>query len=172
MRQSSLRPHDIAVALELALRPEEGFVRLAEAVGVSLSEAHGAVSRLTRAQLLSPESRRVMPAALVEFLAYGVRHAFPATIGAETRGVATAASAPPLSEEFPNAVTYVWPSADGVTRGQALTPLYPKAPQVLPSRPDLYALLALVDAIRVGQARERKRAKELLQEHLQSKEPA
>ena len=166
MRQQLLRPHDVAVALELALRPGEAFVPLAQAVGLSQREAHGAVTRLTQARLLSTEGRRVLPAALLEFAVAGVPHAFPATIGPETRGVPTAAAAAPLAQEFPNAARYVWPTADGPDRGQGLAPLYPKAPMASQRRPDLHALLALVDAIRIGQARERKRARELLHERL------
>ena len=166
MRQISLRPHDVAVALELALRPEENFVPLAEAVGLSVSEAHGAVKRLTQARLLSQSSRRVMSSGLLDFIVSGIPHSFPATIGAETRGVPTAASGPVLAREFPSAVRYVWPSAGGKGRGQSLTPLYPKATFIPVRHEDLYGLLTLVDAVRVGQARERKRAKEIFQEQL------
>ncbi|MDZ4863811.1 MAG: hypothetical protein SGJ01_10295 [Gemmatimonadota bacterium] len=166
MRQVVLRPHDVAVALELALRPEEGFVPLADAVGVSLSEAHGAVKRLTQAGLLSQERRRVVPSALLDFIASGIPRAFPASVGAETRGVPTATSGPSLAMEFPKAQRYVWPSSEGHARGQSLTPLYPKATKVGVRRDDLYTLLTLVDAVRVGQARERERARELIGERL------
>ena len=78
MRQVSLRPHDVAVALELALRPGESFTPLAEAVGLSLSEAHAAVGRLTHASLLRQAERRIVPSALLDFLVTGAPHAFPA----------------------------------------------------------------------------------------------
>lgn len=166
MRQIVLRPHDVAVALELALRPEEGFVTLADAVGVSVSEAHGAVKRLTQAGLLSREGRRAMRSALLDFVGSGVPRVFPVTIGAETRGIPTATSSPALAAEFPQAPRYVWPSADGRARGQSVIPLYPRATGVEARRTDLYALLTLVDAVRIGQARERKRARELIGEYL------
>ncbi len=166
MGQIVLRPQDIAVALELALEPGEGFAALAEAVGLSMSEAHGSVKRLTQARLLSREARRIAPSALLNFIGSGVPHAFPAIVGAEARGIPTAAAGPPLAKEFPSAVQYVWPSAEGKVRGQSLTPLYPKAVGIALRRPGLYELLTLVDALRVGQARERRRATQLLQEHL------
>jgi len=166
MRQVTLRPHDIAVALELALRPGEPFTPLAKAVGLSLSEAHAAVGRLTRASLLRQDERRVAPSALLDFLVTGAPHAFPAMLGPETRGVLTAAAAPPLASEFPNAERHVWPSAAGTARGPSLTPLYPKAVHLAGAQPDLYALVTLVDALRVGRARERTRAAELLAQHL------
>lgn len=166
MKQVSLRPHDVAIALELAMHPGEGFVPLARAVDLSLSEAHGAVERLVTAKLLSHEERRIRGTALLDFLVSGVPHAFPAVIGPETRGVPTAATAEPLTREFPNAVRYVWPAAQGRERGQALTPLYPKAVQAAGRQPALHALLALVDAVRAGSARERNRAVEMLRERL------
>jgi len=50
---------------------------------------------------------------------------------------------------------YVWPYAKGNLRGQSVTPLYPQAPGAASQDPDLHALLALVDALRIGQKRER-----------------
>lgn len=47
-------------------------------------------------------------------------------------------------------------------RGTSLTPLYPGAPELVHSAPELYRALALVDALRIGRARERSRAAELL----------
>ena len=145
MRQIVLRPHDVAVALELALRPETGFVPLAEVVGISVSEAHGAVKRLTLAGLLSLEGRRVISSALLDFIGSGIPRAFPATLGAETRGVPTATSSPQLAAEFPKGPRYVWPSADGRARGQSIVPLYPGATGVGSRHRDLYLLLTFVD---------------------------
>jgi hypothetical protein len=60
--------------------------------------------------------------------------------------------------------------SDGTTslrlRGQSLVPLYPAAPRLAGRVPDLYDLLTLVDAIRVGRARERSRAAALLRAKL------
>lgn len=166
LKQASLRPGDVAVALELALRPAEGLVPLAKAVGISLGEAHNAVRRLRSARLLRPDDRQVVKHALLDFLMSGVPYAFPAMLGAESRGVATAWSAPPLAEEFSGADAIVWPSAEGRLRGQSLTPLYPGAPSLARSRPDVYQLLALVDALRIGRARERARAAIVLRDRL------
>jgi hypothetical protein len=165
-RQIALRPHDVAVALELALRPREGYERLAQAVGVSVSQAHAAVRRLTLARLLAPDERRVVLPTLLDFLIAGVPHAFPAELGPEARGVPTAHSAPPLAAEISSDNTVVWPSADGTARGQSLIPLYPKAAKLSTTNPPLYELLTLVDALRIGRARERKRASELLRKRL------
>lgn len=155
LKQPSLRPGDVAVALELALRPGQALVPIAQAVGISLGETHNAVRRLRAARLLRPDDRHVMLHALIDFLTSGVPYAFPGTLGAETRGVPTAWAAPPLAEEFGGADPVVWPSTAGRVRGQSLTPLYPGATALPKSRPDLYELLALVDAVRIGRARER-----------------
>ena len=51
--------------------------------------------------------------------------------------------------------TYVWPDDSGDTTGTSLEPLHPSAPRAARSSPELHELLALVDALRVGRARER-----------------
>lgn len=154
-RQPSLRPGDVAVALALALRPAQAFVPLAEGVGISLGEAHNAVRRLRAARLLRPDERRPAARALLDFVVSGVPYVFPGVLGPDARGVPTAWSAPPLAEAFRGADAVVWPSGAGTMRGQSLTPLYPGAPALARARPDLYELLALVDALRIGRARER-----------------
>ena len=50
----------------------------------------------------------------------------------------------------------MWPWPEGDTRGIGLEPLYKKVPQAALRDPGLYELLALVDAIRDGRARDRK----------------
>jgi hypothetical protein len=44
----------------------------------------------------------------------------------------------------------------GVVRGQAIAPLYRSVPQAASNDPKLYALLSLIDAIRVGRVREQR----------------
>jgi len=74
-------------------------------------------------------------------------------------------AAPPLKDAIASGdeLPPVWPWRDGDTRGIALQPLYKTAPVAALQDPFLYELLALVDAIRDGRARERKIAeKELI----------
>jgi hypothetical protein len=49
----------------------------------------------------------------------------------------------------------VWPDARGTVKGQRIEPLFKSVCAAVAQDPRLYALLALVDAIRIGQARER-----------------
>ncbi len=150
------------MALALSLEEDQPYPRLAEKVGLSLGETHNAVRRLTQAGLLSLTGRRPVRSSLLDFLRSGVPYAFPAQMGAETRGVATARSAEPLSREFTSGPSLVWPSSAGSVRGQSIVPLYPGALKLPERNPELYRLLTLVDGIRAGQARERKRAAEIL----------
>jgi hypothetical protein len=68
---------------------------------------------------------------------HGVRYAYPLQRGAMTRGVPTAYAAPPLSEHIvmsaADAVP-VWPDPEGQVRGEAWSPLYPKAAEELTRR--------------------------------------
>jgi len=109
---------------------------------------------------------------LLEFLTSGVPYAFPAEPGAESRGVPTAFAGPPLAGDLPEASPLVWPAIDGDRRGATIEPLYAAAPATAEGNPALYDLLTLVDAVRVGRARERQRARVLLEERLMATESA
>jgi hypothetical protein len=60
----------------------------------------------------------------------------------------------------------VWPDPEGEVRGEELRPLYRSVPEAARRDPALYELLALVDAIRAGRARERTIAIEELKRRL------
>jgi hypothetical protein len=60
----------------------------------------------------------------------------------------------------------VWPFEQGSKRGYAFLPLHKKAPQAALKDPELYQLLALVDALRDGSARERELARRELSARL------
>ena len=162
----TLKPHDVAVALQLAIAPGMPYRVLAESLTLSLGETHNAVKRLLLARLLRANDRAINTGALLEFLGAGVPYAFPTSPGPETRGIPTAHSAPPLSKEVSGADAVVWPSSDGRVRGASVEPLYPGATNTPTTNPKLYELLVLVDAIRIGRARERQRAKALLAKRL------
>jgi hypothetical protein len=161
-----LRPNDVAVALQLVLTPDAQFRALAASLHLSPGEVHKAVQRLTFARLVRPGSRVVNRMALERFLVAGVPYAFPANPGEEVRGVPTAHAGPDLAAEFGEMDPAVWPSAKGTRRGAALEPLYPGAPELADENRALYALLTLVDVLRIGRARERQRARQILHERL------
>lgn len=170
-----LKPLDLLVALELTRgeSPALSYAQIAEAVGLSASEANAAARRAVQAGLLAPTVRRAdkpqpKVGALLEFLEHGVRHAFFAAPGRMVRGVPTAHSAPPLNSQLAagDEPPLVWPHAEGSVLGRAIEPLHPSAPRSATHNPRLYELLALVDALRVGDARERKLAMRELEQRL------
>jgi hypothetical protein len=166
LRQPTLRPGDIPVALHLVTHPGQGYEELAAAFGTSTSSAHRAVGRLEAAGLVLPSERGANREALAEFLVHGVRYAFPPVRGPETRGMPTAWSAPALAGALPRGPAVVWPTERGTARGEALAPLSGKVPEAARGDAWLYEVLALVDAIRIGQARDRKLAAERLRQRL------
>lgn len=111
-----LKPQDVLVLLKMVAIGERtwSYAGLAAELGMSASEVHGAVKRITGAQLYFAETAAVFHGNVVEFLISGVRYVFPGEWGSETVGMPTAYAAPPLNE-----------------------------------------LLSLVDALRIGKARER-----------------
>lgn len=168
------KPQDILVALKICLSGlERTFAVLAQELGMSASEVHASCSRLIEARLLDPDTRTIRRAALLEFLRFGVPYAFPAQLGGVTRGIPTAWACPVMAGKTVGNedMVPVWPDPDGTHRGAAVDPLYRSVPAAARNDPALYDLLALVDALRIGRARERKLAEDELKLRL-SHEPA
>ena len=171
-RQLVLKPQDFYLLLALAACREQGtsYPELAAFAGVSMSEVHGALKRVEAARLLVFEERRprILTPAFKEFLFHGAKYAFPPVRGALVAGVPTAYAALPLSAHIaPSAdPPPVWPAIEGSVRGMALIPLYPSAPLAALRSPALYENLALFDALRTGNARERALAERLFEERL------
>lgn len=165
-----LKPQDIVVLLKLVGPVRDWSYRsLAHDLFMSIGEIHNAVDRATRAQLFDAEQKRPRVQALEEFLVHGIKYAFPAERGSLTRGLPTAYAAPPLNKIISAAESEqppVWPDPEGSVRGYKLEPLYRSVPKAARSDKKLYELLALVDAIRDGRARERNLAVEHLRERL------
>lgn len=170
----TLKPQDVVVALKLCsyagLRPAMSI--MANDLGLSPSEVHGAIKRLQRSRLLQGSEMKDKPniSALEEFLLHGMKYAFPAEHGEATRGVPTSYAAEPLRSEISpsNDLPPVWPWPDGDTRGVGLEPLYKRAPMAALRDPVLYEFLALADALRDGRARERKLAERDLVKRLRA----
>jgi hypothetical protein len=170
----NLKPQDIVVALKLSGYPNARppISIMAGDLGLSPSEVHGAIQRLRSSRLLHGEALKDKPniSALEEFLVHGLKYAFPAEHGEVTRGVPTSYAAEPLKSEIAASsdLPPVWQWHEGDTRGIGLEPLYKSVPYAALRDPALYQLLALVDAIRDGRARERNLAERDLVERLRS----
>lgn len=161
----SLKPQDVCVALQYVLKPKTNFRDLARDVGISVGFAHNANKRLQTARLLMPDGP-VNKKALLEFLIYGVPYSFPPVINQEIRGIPTAHSGPVLREHFDSVEQVVWPSIKGHSRGLSLKPLCDGATSMPETNPRLYEWLTVVDALRIGRARERQMARDYLEREL------
>jgi DNA-binding Lrp family transcriptional regulator len=165
------KPQDVVVALKLSLKSANAsYAELGKALGMSASEVHAAVRRLVDARLMEPETKTVRREALRNFLIHGVPYAFPAQLKEVTRGMPTAWGAPVMTQEPGTAekLPPVWPDPDGPIQGSALKPLYSSVPTAARHDAALYDLLALVDALRVGRARDRNLAEKQITQRLNS----
>jgi DNA-binding Lrp family transcriptional regulator len=166
-----LRPQDVVAALQLAASGQAlSYAALAQALEMSPSQTHSAVARAVRAGLVERDTRQVNRRALLEFLVHGVKYVFPAVRGRATRGIPTAHAAPPLAKQIAAAgeLPPVWPDPHGPVRGETFMPLHRSAVAAAKRDPKMYELLALVDALRDGRARERRRAQTELEKRLAS----
>ena len=146
---------------------------LAQETGISKSQVSLSLQRCKYVGLVRRDRRLGIPRtntrALFNFIVHGLRYVFPARPGEITRGIATSFGAPVLEGKLISAgeLLMVWPDARGNTRGQAIKPLFKSVPHAVRRDPTLYAMLALVDAIRIGQPRESLLAAKMLAEQLE-----
>ena len=179
-----LKPQDVGVVLKLAVTPFGEFTSpmAATELGMSKSEVNNAIlrsiaSRLLTRELLPPDGVRkvgrpkrrllVNRRGLEEFVIHGLKYVFVPVRGPLVRGVPTAHGTAPLDTLIlSQEAVPVWPYARGQARGESFSPLFPSAPFAALRDPSYHALLALVDAIRGGRARERTLASELFVDRL------
>jgi len=169
-----LKSQDILFLLKLvSIKGNDwSFNRVAIDLGMSPSEVHAASKRVIKAKLASKKEGQIKPIIrnLVEFLIFGIQYVFVPERSGLNRGMPTAHAAEPLISHFVsnNEPPPVWPDTEGEVRGESFSPLYKSAPYAAKNDTGLYQLLALVDAIRGGQAREREIAKKELKIRLEN----
>ncbi len=145
---------------------------LEESTGISKSEVSGALRRCIQVGLAKAERGTGYPRAntraLLGFILHGIKYVFPAQPGALVRGIPTAHAAPVLAGRLLSAgeQASVWEDAQGSVLGQRIEPLYKSVSRAVRCDAQLYAMLALVDAIRLGQERESALAGKLLEQYL------
>lgn len=158
----ALLPQDVLVLVKLVSRggPRPPIAKMAESLRLSSSQVHASLKRLERSRLVTAVGHEPVLHAAHEFLVHGVKYTFPAVRGEATRGMPTAHAAPPLSGLVAGGADLppVWPDAKGTVRGMTLEPLHRTVPDAAREDQKLYELLALIDAIREGRARERQLA--------------
>ncbi len=169
----NLKPQDILLLLKLVALGKKSwsFNKLAVDLGMSASEVHAAAKRAIAARLAVKEDANIYPNIrnLEEFLLHGIQYVFVPERGGLNRGMPTAYASAPMNDWFveDNEPPPIWPDPEGDVRGESFSPLYKSAPVAAKNDSELYQLLALVDAIRGGRAREREMAKNELKKRLE-----
>jgi len=166
--KNNLKPQDIVILLKIITMGKENWFHhtIAQELGMSQSEVTQSLNRSKYARLIDNERKKVNRLAFSEFILHGISYAFPQQPGALVRGVLTAHSAEPLNNLINSNEKYVWPYAKGTDRGQAIEPMYNTAVEASLKDRELYELLTLVDALRVGKVREKELAKKELEKRI------
>jgi DNA-binding Lrp family transcriptional regulator len=162
-----VKSEDVLVLMKLAAagRADATVRELEHDLGISRSVVSKSLRRLEAEGLLQRDgsNRRVNRLALKDFIAHGVRWVAPARVGEFELGLPTAHAGPSLAGKLRgDDEPVVMPLAHGPVRGRAVSPIHPKAPAAANRDPKLYRLLAIVDAFRIGRARDREVAAEEL----------
>lgn len=152
-----MKPQDLVVLLKIISENNREWQQkpLAEALGMSQSEISQSLNRSEYTGLLNKKTKSVMRLALVDFVKYGLPFVFPQKPDPVMRGIATAHSAEPMNRFIQSQEYYIWPSAKGKLKGHSIMPLYPSVPDAALKDNRLYQLLAMVDVMRIGRAREK-----------------
>ena len=153
-----LKPQDVVIMLKLIVREDSewSYPALSHELSMSTSEVHAGVKRAVAARLMDMHRKLPIKRNLLEFLIHGVKYAYPPDRGGVTRGLPTSYAAQPLKDLIMQTddPPPVWPDPEGQVRGYEFSPLYSSVPHACKVDPKLYEILALVDAIRDGRARE------------------
>ena len=162
-----LKPLDLVVLAGLIVVPKPTTqAQLASRLGISQASVHRAFKQLRRSGLLHIE--RPDGSAMRRLLQYAIRNVYPPALGPMTRGVSTAYVRRTPWEQAPDRRGWVWPDEDGDAYGPSVAPLHPCVPRAARAWPEFHDLMALIDTLRVGRARERKQALDLVDEILEA----
>ncbi len=118
-KHNGMRPQDIVVLLKRLSMQKQVWrnIDIATALNLSPSEVSEALNRSKIAKLIDGKKKSVNPNSFKEFLIYSLKYVFPVEPGAIVRGIPTAHSAPPISENISQGGDiYVWPYAKGIKR--------------------------------------------------------
>jgi hypothetical protein len=131
---NGMRPQDVVILLKICTLQGDSwrFQDIAGSLKISPSEVSESLQRSMLAGLVSESKRTVYTTSFLDFLVSGLKYVFPALPGAVVRGIPTAYFAPPINATITaGAENYVWPSAKGTLRGQAIEPLYKTVPDAI-----------------------------------------
>jgi len=145
---------------------------LQASLGISKTEVAAALKRCQQIGLIRVDPDTQLPRAnskaLLGFIEHGLRYVYPVKPAEIVRGIPTSFSAPVLEGKLMSGgdLIYVWPDAYGTRKGQSITPLFKSVPGAVKKDPRLYEYLALIDAVRLGNAREANLANQILRERI------
>jgi len=163
-----LQSVDLVVLLGLLRHPASDWTvrSLADELRLPPATVQRALERLAVVRVFDAGRRRVNVGACEELFVHALRFVAPGGVGGETRGMPTAWAAPPLVEHLAgnDDLPPVWPDPLGEVRGLEVQPLHPRMVSLAQADAEIYELLALIDGLRVGDARVRKLAARLLRE--------
>ena len=158
-----MKSQDIVILAKIFLLKDVpwSIADLSRELIISGSEIHAGLNRLKTSGLYNSLSKQVIHTSMEEFLIHGFSYTFPAIIGPQERGMPTAHSAPFFTDRLvaSDSDIYVWPYELGTARGTTILPLYPTVPSMAEHDAGMYSFLSLLDALRVGRAREKTLAK-------------
>ncbi len=145
--------------------------QLAESIKISPSEVSKSTKRLVAAKLVVERNGEYIAerSSLIDWLCYGVRHAYPAEIVGFGRGMPTAWNCPWVRTDImPPEPPMVWAASGGAAEGTIIKPIHESVPFAASSDELLYEALSLIEAIRLGKPRELAIAREELSMILES----
>jgi hypothetical protein len=160
-RTEPVQPLDLLVLLKLVSsgEPAAPVREIASSIGaVSKSAVDVSIQRLKAHALLreGASGRQINRLAARDLLENAIQWIAPAVVGPYELGLATAHAAPPLADKLrSDEDPVVMPVAEGPIRGRSVTPLHPAAPAAARRDQKLHELLSIVDALRIGGARDR-----------------
>ncbi len=151
-----LHPQDILVLLLMILEKDQPIYQKEMAARLHLSPAAVSYSirRLKNLGMLSQDHNKIMVQSLLDFIFYALHLVFPAVIGGEALGILTVNQVQDEKKNEPNG-KYVWRSDQGRDFGQQISPLYESVPLFVLNEPHMYQVLRYIDAIRIGNSREK-----------------
>jgi hypothetical protein len=155
-KHNGMRPQDVVILLKLfSIQGNDWQLQpLSNSLRISTAEISLSLNRSKAAGLVDYSRKRPNRLSIIEFLVHGVKYVFPQEPGRIIRGMLTAHSHPFMKEHIRSENNYVWADHESEFMGESIEPFYEKQIDAAKEDPLLYKLLALVDVIRVGRARE------------------
>ena len=166
---SSLQSQDIVLAIYLSTNDEPWtFQSVGKTLGISQSQVHLAWRRLVDSKLADSKFRRPIKRNLLEFLCHGAKYSFPVKRNENASGMVTGYTHPILNKLIKGTtdVKYVWNNTQARSKGVCIDPIHKSAPSLAKENERAYEILATLDAIRLGNAREQEVAMKLMKELL------